>query len=201
MGNVLSIVTSMLVTLVVFSQFNSWVEAKGPVAAVGSAAPGFTLEDQSGSIVSLSDFGDKMVVLEWMNPDCPFVQRHYKAKTMTTLAEQYGDVVWIAINSTHYMTKEDDKTWVEKYNLSYPILDDNPGKVGRVYGAKTTPHMFIIDKSGILVYQGAIDDDPGGSKKGNALNYVNKALEEIQAGRAVTVSQTKPYGCSVKYAN
>jgi peroxiredoxin len=120
---------------------------------------------------------------------------------MTTLAEEYGDVVWIAINSTHYMTKEDDKTWVEKYNLSYPILDDNPGKVGRVYGAKTTPHMFIIDKSGILVYQGAIDDDPGGSKKGNALNYVNKALEEIEAGRAVTVSQTKPYGCSVKYSN
>ena len=191
----------LFISLGVLLQINTWSDEQAVTAHLASAAPGFTLEDQSGSIVSLSDFGGKMVVLEWLNPDCPFVQRHYKAKTMTTLAEKYGDVVWIAINSTHYMTKEDDKTWVEKYNLSYPILDDNPGKVGRVYGAKTTPHMFIIDKSGILVYQGAIDDDPGGSKKGNALNYVNKALEEIQAGRAVTVSQTKPYGCSVKYSN
>lgn len=191
----------LFISLGVLLQINTWSDEQAVTAHLASAAPGFTLEDQSGSIVSLSDFGGKMVVLEWMNPDCPFVQRHYKAKTMTTLAEKYGDVVWIAINSTHYMTKEDDKTWVEKYNLSYPILDDKPGKVGRVYGAKTTPHMFIIDKSGILVYQGAIDDDPGGSKKGNALNYVNKALEEIQAGRAVTLSQTKPYGCSVKYSN
>lgn len=191
----------LFISLGVLLQINTWSDEQAVTARLASAAPGFTLEDQSGSIISLSDFGGKMVVLEWMNPDCPFVQRHHKAKTMTTLAEKYGDVVWIAINSTHYMTKEDDKTWVEKYNLSYPILDDNPGKVGRVYGAKTTPHMFIIDKSGILVYQGAIDDDPGGSKKGNALNYVNKALEEIQAGRAVTVSQTKPYGCSVKYSN
>ena len=172
-------------------------------AEVGSPAPDFTLEDQKGNVVKLSDINDSIIVLEWMNPDCPFVQRHYNSKTMTTLADKYKEknVVWMAINSTHYMHKEDDQNWINKFKVGYPILDDSSGSVGKLYDAKTTPNMYIIDPSGILVYSGAIDDDPRGSKDGKALNYVDQALEEILAGKTVTISQTKPYGCSVKYSN
>jgi peroxiredoxin len=122
---------------------------------------------------------------------------------MTTLADKYREknVVWMAINSTHYMNKEDDQNWINKFKVGYPILDDSSGSVGKLYGAKTTPNMYIIDPSGILVYSGAIDDDPRGSKNGKALNYVDQALEEIFAGKPVTISQTKPYGCSVKYSD
>jgi peroxiredoxin len=191
----------MFLMLGALIQLGSSAQETKATAVVGSPAPAFALEDQNGNIFSLSDLGGKIIVLEWLNPDCPFVQRHYKANTMTTLSEKYKnkDVVWVAINSTHYMSKEDDKKWIEKYNLSYSILDDNSGKVGRLYGAKTTPHMFIIDKSGILVYQGAIDDDPKGAKNGDASNYVDKALGEVIDGKPVSMSQTKSYGCSVKY--
>lgn len=174
-----------------------------PTASVGVAAPGFSLEDQTGKKVSLSDFsGKKIVVLEWINPDCPYVQRHYKAATMKSLAEKYKDkgVVWLAINTTHYMNKETNQKWITDYQLPYQILDDHEGTVGRLYGAKTTPHMFIIDKSGKLVYQGAIDDDPRGNKGENKVNYVAKALDELLAGKPISMPETKPYGCSVKYA-
>ncbi|MGB7293305.1 MAG: thioredoxin family protein [Thermodesulfobacteriota bacterium] len=172
-------------------------------AEVGSPAPDFTLEDQTGHEVKLSDFKDRIIVLEWMNPDCPFVQRHYNSKTMTTLADKYKEknVVWMAINSTHYMNKQDNENWVNKFKVGYPILHDGSGSVGKLYGAKTTPNMYIIDPSGILVYSGAIDDDPQGSKDGKALNYVDHALEEVLAGKPVTISQAKPYGCSVKYSD
>lgn len=172
-------------------------------AEIGSPAPDFTLEDQRGHEVKLSDIKNSIIVLEWMNPDCPFVQRHYDSKTMTTLANKYKEknVVWIAINSTHYMNKQDNQNWINKFKVGYPILDDSSGSVGKLYGAKTTPNMYIIDPSGILVYSGAIDDDPRGSKDGNALNYVDQALEEILAGKPVTITQSKPYGCSVKYSN
>lgn len=169
---------------------------------LGSKAPEFGLEDQNDNKVDLSDFSENLVVLEWLNPDCPFVQRHYKSKTMTTLAEKFKDknVYWLAINSTHYMNKEDNKKWIDKFNIEYPILDDSSGLVGNMYGAKTTPNMFIIDESGTLVYSGAIDDDPRGSKNKNSVNYVDQALGEIIAGKPVTISRTKPYGCSVKYS-
>lgn len=172
-------------------------------ASVGAAAPAFSLEDQTGKKVSLSDFsGKKIVVLEWINPDCPYVQRHYKAGTMKSLAQKYKDkgVIWLAINTTHYMNKETNHKWIADYQLPYQILDDHEGTVGRLYGAKTTPHMFIIDKSGKLVYQGAIDDDPRGNKGENKVNYVAKALDELLAGKPISMPQTKPYGCSVKFA-
>jgi len=173
------------------------------MAIIGAPAPSFTLEDQTGKKVSLSDFAGKIVVLEWLNQDCPFVQRHYRAKTMLRLAETYKSqgVVWLAINTTRYMDKETNKKWISDHQLFYPILDDHLGQVGRLYGAKTTPHMYIIDKSGKLVYQGGIDDDPSGSKRENAVNYVEKALDEILDGKPVSVSQTKPYGCTVKYVD
>lgn len=170
-------------------------------AVAGSAAPAFSLEDQSGNKVSLSDFAGKIVVLEWINPDCPFVVRHAKAQTMKALADKYAgkNVVWVGINSTHYANKETNAKWISSYSLPYIVLDDHMGEVGRAYGAKTTPHMYIIDGGGNLVYQGGIDDDPQGSKGGSAVNYVDKALEELTSGKQVSMAQTKPYGCSVKY--
>jgi peroxiredoxin len=192
----------MFVILEALVQLGSSAEETKTTAVVGLPAPAFTLEDQDGNKFSLSELSGKIIVLEWLNPDCPFVQRHYRARTMTTLAEKYKDkdVVWVAINSTHYMNKEDDKKWIEEYKLPYPILDDSSGKVGMLYGAKTTPHMFIINQSGTLVYQGAIDDDPKGAKNGDALNYVDKTLDEVIDGKPVSMSQTKSYGCLVKYA-
>ena len=172
------------------------------VASVGAAAPAFSLTDQGGNKVSLGDFSGKVVVLEWINPDCPFVQRHARAKTMLSLAQKYGEkgVVWLGINSTNYMNADTNRKWVEDNHLPYAVLDDHAGDVGRAYAARTTPHMFIIDKSGTLVYQGAIDDDQAGSKGSAAANYVDAALAEVLAGKPVSAPQTKPYGCSVKYA-
>jgi peroxiredoxin len=177
--------------------------ASSPAAAIGAQAPNFTLEDQTGKKVSLSDFAGKIVVLEWINPDCPFVLRHANAKTMFTLAEKYGgkNVVWLGINSTNYADRAVNAKWIAANHLPYPVLDDHMGEVGHAYGAKTTPHMFVIDPSGKLVYEGGIDDDPGGSKGSGALNFVDRALDELIAGKAVSTPESKPYGCSVKYKN
>ena len=171
-------------------------------AGVGQPAPDFTLKDQDGQEVSLAGLRGKIVVLEWTNPDCPFVQRHYRAKTMTTLAERYRDrdVVWLAVNSTHSMDAERNRTWREQQAFSYAVLDDHAGTVGNAYGAKTTPNVFIVDRDGTLAYQGAIDDDAAGEKGAGARNYVAEALEDLTAKKPVRVAETKPYGCSVKYA-
>ena len=180
-------------------------KAKAPARdagpAIGKPAPGFTLADQAGKNVSLSDLKGKIVVLEWVNPDCPVSRRHYTSPTMKTLAAKYGPkgVVWLAINSTNYWTSEKNAEWVKKNGLPYPILNDQPGDVGRAYDAKTTPDMRIIDARGVLVYSGGIDDDPGGSKQ-EKTNYVAKALDELLAGEKVSTPKTKAYGCSVKYA-
>ncbi len=176
------------------------VTVAGDSAAVGAAAPDFTLMDTSGNEVSLSDFEGQVVVLEWLNPDCPFVQRHYKAGTMKSLATKYGaqDVVWLTINSTNYMDAAANAEFKAANDLPYPILVDQSGDVGHLYGAATTPHMYVIDGSGKLVYAGAIDDDPRGSSD-SPTNYVAAALDEVLAGEVVTTAETKPYGCSVKY--
>lgn len=162
----------------------------------------FKLNNSNGNLIDTADYNDKILVLEWINPDCPFVQRHGKEKTMKTLSEKYGkEVVWLGINSTHYMTAKDNSKWVSENNLNYPVLDDSEGKVGKLYDAKTTPHMYILDtgKSSVL-YEGAIDDDPRGNKKPEErTNYVDNALSEIASGKKVSVSESKPYGCSVKY--
>ena len=173
----------------------------GDGVSVGDQAPDFTLSDTAGNVVSLSDFKGKIVVLEWLNPDCPFVQRHYKAGTMKKLATAYGDkgVVWLTINSTNYMDAAANAKFKNDNNLSSTILVDQAGKVGHLYEAKTTPHMYIIDGEGRLVYNGAIDDDPRGNKGESTVNYVAVALDEVVAGKAVTTAETKPYGCSVKY--
>ena len=173
----------------------------GDGVGVGDKAPDFSLADTAGNEVSLSDFEGKTVVMEWLNPDCPFVQRHYKTGTMKKLATTYGGegVVWLTINSTNYMDAADNAKFKAANELPYTILVDQSGEVGHLYGAKTTPHMYIIDGSSELVYIGAIDDDPRGGKGDGATNYVAAALDEVVAGKDVTTAETKPYGCSVKY--
>ncbi len=177
--------------------FSQWGKKTPPAAAA------FTLKDSRGNDVSLSDFGGKVVVLEWINWDCPFVVRHKKAATMANLAAKYApkDVVWLGINSTKYHTAEVNADKISHYNLPYPVLDDHPGTVGHLYEAKTTPHMYVIDQAGQVVYAGAIDNDPRGKRpQSQVVNYVDQVLEDVTENRPVKIENQKPYGCSVKYA-
>ena len=193
----------MKIVLIVAAAMVAVPGMAGDGVSVGDTAPAFTLTDTEGNEVSLGDFEGKIVVLEWLNPDCPFVQRHYKAGTMKDLATKYDGegVVWLTINSTNYMDAAANAKFKADNGLPYTILVDQSGDVGHLYDAKTTPHMYIIDGSGSLVYIGAIDDDPRGNKGEPAVNYVAVALDEVLAGNAVTTAETKPYGCSVKYKN
>ena len=180
----------------------SGAAAAGGGVVVGEKAPDFTLGDPSGHQVSLSASNGSIRVLEWVNPDCPFVQRHYAAGTMKKLAERYAadGVVWLAINSTSTMDAARSAAFHDSHQLPYPVLVDRDGAIGHLYGAETTPHMFVIDGNGTVVYEGAIDDDPRGSKK-SPTNYVAAALDALLAGKTVATPETKPYGCSVKYAS
>ncbi|OHB79124.1 MAG: hypothetical protein A2Z25_17840 [Planctomycetes bacterium RBG_16_55_9] len=175
-------------------------------ADAGKRAQPFTLTSFDGKTVNLADYEGKTVVLEWFNMECPFVQYHYdKAGTMIDLAKKYKDqdVVWLAVNSTSHTTPEANKAFAAKHNLPYPILDDRSGAVGRAYSAKTTPHVFVISPRGNIVYDGAIDNAPLGKTPGGEerVNYVDKVLTELAAGKDIGTPQTKSYGCSVKYAN
>ncbi|MGA2229856.1 MAG: thioredoxin family protein [Tepidisphaeraceae bacterium] len=177
-------------------------ESTPPAAAtIGQTAPGFELQNQDGQLVKLGSYSGKYVVLEWTNPECPFVQAHYKKHTMTNLAAKYkaDDVQWIAINSSHDDTNAANKTWATAQDIPYSILNDASGAIGHAYGATNTPDMYIINKDGKLVYKGAIDNDPNDDQT-NKINYVDRALSEILAGKPVSIPETKPYGCTVKYA-
>ncbi len=178
-------------------------------APPGQPAPGFTLTDLSGKPVNLADYKGRTVVLEWHNFECPFVQKHYRRGNMQALQTRYAnDVVWLAVSSTARAASDYMEPAVISQRLSEfraspaPYLMDTPGSVGMAYGAKTTPHMYIIDPSGKVVYNGAIDD----RKSTNlddvkaAKNYVAAALDEMKAGKPVSVASTTPYGCSVHYA-
>ncbi len=177
-------------------------ESPGPA----NRAKEFSLASFDGKTVSLSDYKGKIVVLEWFNFECPFVQYHYdKVTTMIDLAAKYKDknVVWLAINSTSHTTPQANQEFTKKHKLAYPILDDRSGTVGRAYDAKTTPHVFVIAPVGGIVYEGAIDNAPLGKTPAGEkpVNYVDQVLAELTAGRQVSITTTKPYGCSVKYAN
>jgi len=171
------------------------------VAKLGQPAPVFTLEDQTGKPVALAEYAGRIVVLGWLNRDCPFVQRHLKANTFNAVAEKYADkgVVFLGVDSSHTHTTAGNLQTVHDYNLSFPLLNDAKGTVGHLYDAKTTPEMYVINKDGTLVYMGAIDNDPDGTSA-HPLNYVGQALDEILAGKSVSTPETKSYGCSVKYA-
>ena len=164
---------------------------------IGKPAPDFTLVDQNGQKHTLSQYKGKVVVLEWTNPTCPFVVRHYKQKTMTNLAKKHGDVVWLTINSSYFANSEENGKWAKTEGVKL-VLDDHDGKVGKAYGARTTPHMYVVDQKGNLAFKGAIDDDPYGESKA-PVNYIDQAVSELKAGKPVSKSDVKPYGCSVKY--
>jgi peroxiredoxin len=177
--------------------------SEGIESAVARKAPDFTLNSFDGKTIRLSDYKGKNVVLEWFNYECPFVLRHYGDKsTMIGLANKYKEknVVWLAINSTSHTTPEANIGFAEKHKLPYPILDDRSGAVARAYGAKTTPHIYVIDAKGSIAYQGAIDNNETGRKTQGVINYVDKALAELTAGKKVSTTDTMPYGCIVKYA-
>ncbi|MGH7213534.1 MAG: thioredoxin family protein [Tepidisphaeraceae bacterium] len=173
-------------------------------AQVGQAAPSFALPDQDGKTVQLSDFAGKVVVLEWFNEECPFVVKHYGRQHMNQLASKYQDkgVVWLAINSTYTKDVADNKKIAGQWKIDRPVLTDKSGEVGKAYGAKKTPHMYVIDQDGKLAYAGGIDDKPTADTKDidGATNYVAKALDEMLEGKAVSMSETQAYGCGVKYA-
>ncbi len=163
-------------------------------AAPGSEAPAFALKDVYGKEFKLADFKDKIVVLEWINQDCPVSRGAHEKKLMQDSYKKYAakGVVWLAIDTTNGVQPEKNRVYAAQQSLAYPILHDTDGRVGRAYGAKTTPHMFVIDKGGKLVYSGAIDD-----RKDK--NYVAAALDELLAGKPVSRPKTEPYGCTVKY--
>ena len=169
-------------------------------ATVGQPAPDFTLTDQAGTQHSLAQYRGKIVVLEWINPDCPYVQRHYQAQTMKRLVDEFPDdrVVWLAIDSSHTVQPEGSEEWRAEHGLTYPILQDPQGNVGRTYEARTTPHMYVIDAQGTLRYAGAIDDDPR-DRNDEDTNYVRDAVTALLAGNEPPVTSTQPYGCTVKY--
>ncbi len=193
----------MIPCIVVFALAVFFVgDVFGSDPGVGIKAPGFTLASFEGKDVSLSDFKGRIVVLEWFNDECPFVRAHYdKATTMIDLSKKYKakNVVWLAINSTNNATETKYKQFIKNHVLPYPILDDRSGVVGRAYGAKTTPHIFIVDGEGTIVYDGGIDDSPMGRKGAKGINYVDAALASLTGGESVVNPKTKPYGCNVKY--
>ena len=173
----------------------------------GDKAPDFTLQDTSGQKHHLQEYLDagQTVVLEWFNPDCPFIKKHHKtARTMneTFAAVEGQDVIWLAINSSAAGREgaglERNQKAHKEYEMTFPILMDEAGTVGRAYEAKTSPHMFVINSDGIVVYNGAIDDNRSPSKLGQK-NYVQAALKAILSGAEVKEASTLPYGCSVKY--
>jgi hypothetical protein len=175
----------------------------------GEPAPGFTLPDTHGKTHALADYKGKFVVLEWVNFGCPFVRKHYDANNMQSLQKEYTGkgVIWLSICSSapgkqgNMSPEEWNKNEMEKGAAPTAVLIDADGKVGRSYEAKTTPHMFIINPEGKLIYQGGIDSIASTDKADieKASNYIKVSLEEALAGKPISNPQTKPYGCSVKY--
>jgi peroxiredoxin len=170
--------------------------------SVGQPAPDFKLPDLDGHEVSLSDFRGKTVVLEWINPNCPVSRGHAERKTMISTEARHPDAVWLAINSTSasssdFVTPAQQKSYDASHGIDYSVLVDSSGTVGHEYGARTTPHMFVVDAQGKLAYMGAIDDAPHGGAA--TVNYVDSALTALADGRWPDPAATRPYGCSVKY--
>jgi peroxiredoxin len=171
-------------------------------ATVGQAAPAFTLKDQDGNDVNLAQFQGKVVVLEWFNNECPYVKKFYGEGHMNKWAAAYKEkgVTWLAINSTRAHDVAHNKQVAGEWKIDRPILSDQDGAVAKAYGAKTTPHMYIVDGTGKLVYAGAIDSEKSTDTAdiATAKNYVAKALDEVLAGKSVSEPETKAYGCGIK---
>lgn len=183
----------------------------GAAAELNQPAPDFTLPGVTGKVHSLKDYAGKIVVLEWINHGCPFVKKHYGSGNMQKLQEKYTakGVVWFSICSSapgkqgHYSIEDWPEIRQKHNSRATDVLLDEDGRVGKAYGARTTPHMFIIDAEGALVYRGGIDDKPSTKPESleGARNYVAEALDALRTGGEIPASDTRPYGCSVKYAN
>ena len=196
--------TSLLMVLILF--------VAGALAVkVGDPAPDFTGTDSHGQTHKLSDYRGKFVVLEWHNNGCPYTKKHYESGNMPRLQKEWTNkgVVWFTVISSSpgsqgYVTADQENEYMQKMHAApTAALLDPKGEIGHLYGAKTTPHMFVINPQGQVIYNGAIDDKPtpDPSDINGAKNYVSEALQEAQAGQAVAVATTRPYGCSVKYAD
>lgn len=172
-------------------------------AEIGKPAPEFSLTAADGKTYKLADLKGRVVVLEWINHECPVVNRCHDSHIMTQTSAKFAGkpVTWLAIDSSHFCNDkvEGIRAWAKKQGINYPILLDANGKVGHTYAAKTTPHLFVIDQKGVLAYTGAINDDPYGSKGTDARNYVEEAITSLLAGSTVATGTTKPFGCGVKY--
>ncbi|MEY2510479.1 MAG: hypothetical protein QOE26_1242 [Verrucomicrobiota bacterium] len=199
--------TKLLTTLLTLAASTAIFAADSP--AVGTTAPDFSLTDSKGKTQTVSQYKGKYVVLEWFNPDCPFVKKHYGSGNMQKLQEELTakGVVWLSIDSSapglegNLSAEQAEKKIAEWKTKQTALVLDPDGKAGRSYGAKNTPHMFVINPEGKIIYEGAIDSKatPNPSDIASSTNYVKVALEESLAGKTVTNANTKPYGCSVKY--
>jgi len=187
------------------------VAADGANAEVGKPAPDFTLKDLDGKEVHLASFKGKTVVLEWFNPGCPFVDKSHTKGSLKDAAKKHtkDGIVWLAINSGAPGKQghgvDANREAAKKYGMEHPILVDESGDVGKKYGATNTPHMYVIDDKGTLVYRGAIDNSPDGEGEsptgGKLVSFVEEALAAVAAGKAPATTETKAYGCGVKYAS
>jgi peroxiredoxin len=199
--------TKLLTALLTLAASTALFAADSP--AVGTAAPDFSLTDSKGKTQTVSQYKGKYVVLEWFNPECPFVKKHYGSGNMQKLQEEITakGVVWLSVDSSApglegYLTAEQAEKKIAEWKTKQTALVLDPdGKAGRSYGAKNTPHMFVINPEGKIVYEGAIDSKatPSPSDIASSTNYVKVALEESMGGKTVSTANTKPYGCSVKY--
>ena len=199
--------TKLLTALLTLAASTALFAADSP--AVGTNAPDFSLTDSKGKTQSVSQYKGKYVVLEWFNPECPFVKKHYGSGNMQKLQEEFTakGVVWLSVDSSApglegNLTAEQANAKMSEWKTKQTALVLDPdGKAGRSYGAKNTPHMFVINPEGKIVYEGAIDSKatPNPSDIASSTNYVKDALEESMAGKTVSNANTKPYGCSVKY--
>ena len=199
--------TKLLTALLTLAASAALFAADSP--AVGTAAPDFSLTDSKGKTQSVSQYKGKYVVLEWFNPDCPFVKKHYGSGNMQKLQEEFTGkgVVWLSIDSSapgmegNLSPEQANAKMAEWKTKQTALLLDPDGKAGRTYGAKNTPQMFVINPEGKIVYEGAIDSKPSSNAAdiANSTNYVKVALDESLAGKTVTTPSSRPYGCSVKY--
>ena len=199
--------TKLLTTLLTLAASTALFAAESP--AVGTNAPDFSLTDSKGKTQSVSQYKGKYVVLEWFNPECPFVKKHYGGSNMQKLQEEFTGkgVVWLSIDSSapgkegHLTAEQANAKMTEWKTKQTALVLDPDGKAGRTYGAKNTPHMFVINPEGKIIYEGAIDSKatPNPSDIAGSTNYVKVALEESMGGKTVSNANTKPYGCSVKY--
>jgi peroxiredoxin len=199
--------TKLLTTLLTLAASTALFAADSP--AVGTTAPDFSLTDSKGKTQTVSQYKGKYVVLEWFNPDCPFVKKHYGSGNMQKLQEELTakGVVWLSIDSSapglegNLTAEQAEKKIAEWKTKQTALVLDPDGKAGRSYGAKNTPHMFVINPEGKIIYEGAIDSKatPNPADIASSTNYVKVALEESLAGKTVSNANTKPYGCSVKY--